>query len=69
MIEQIKSELKGADARSIIQYIDEHFGQNAVFSTSFGIEDQVITHMLAEQKSKVSIFTLDTGRLFPETFF
>ncbi len=69
MIEQIKSELKGADARSIIQYIDEHFGQDAVFSTSFGIEDQVITHMIAEQKSKVSIFTLDTGRLFPETYY
>jgi len=69
MIEQIKSDLTGGDARSILQYIDEHFGANAVFSTSFGIEDQVITHMLAEEKSNISIFTLDTGRLFPETYY
>ena len=68
MIEQIKAALKGADARSIIQYIDQHFGSNAIFSTSFGIEDQVITHLIAEAKSSISIFTLDTGRLFPETY-
>ena len=69
IIEQIKSDLTGADTRSILQYINENFGQNAVFSTSFGIEDQVITHMLAEEKSKIAIFTLDTGRLFPETYY
>lgn len=69
MIEQIKAALKGADARSIIQYIDQHFGSNAIFSTSFGIEDQVITHLIAEAKSSISIFTLDTGRLFPETYY
>ena len=69
MIEQIKADLIGADARSIIQYIDDKFAEKAVFSTSFGIEDQVLTHMLAQEKAKVSIFTLDTGRLFPETYY
>lgn len=68
-IEQIIADLKGADARSIIEYIDQHFGAKAVFSTSFGIEDQVISHMLAETKANISIFTLDTGRLFPETYY
>ena len=69
LIEQIKADLVGADARSIIQYIDQQFGSNAVFSTSFGIEDQVITHLLANEKTSISIFTLDTGRLFPETYY
>ncbi len=40
----------------------------AVFSTSLGAEDQVITHMLATQGFREGIFTLDTGRLFPETY-
>ncbi|WP_313189369.1 phosphoadenylyl-sulfate reductase [Sphingobacterium sp.] len=69
MIEQIKADLIGADARSIIQYIDEKYAEKAVFSTSFGIEDQVLTHILAQEKSRTSIFTLDTGRLFPETYY
>lgn len=38
-----------------------------VFSTSLGAEDQVITDAIARLKLPISIFTLDTGRLFPET--
>lgn len=68
-IEQIKSDLNEADARSIIQYIDQNFAEKAVFSTSFGIEDQVLTHFLALENAKINIFTLDTGRLFPETYY
>lgn len=68
-IEQIKSDLIDADARSIIQYIDQNFAEKAVFSTSFGIEDQVLTHFLALENAKINIFTLDTGRLFPETYY
>jgi phosphoadenosine phosphosulfate reductase len=40
-----------------------------VFSTSFGIEDQVITHLLASAGASTTIFTLETGRLFPETYY
>ena len=40
-----------------------------VFSTSFGIEDQVISHAIFSQNiKKIEVFTLDTGRLFPETY-
>jgi sulfate adenylyltransferase large subunit/phosphoadenylyl-sulfate reductase (thioredoxin) len=39
-----------------------------VFTTSFGLEDQVITHWLCEQGIDIDIATLDTGRLFPETY-
>jgi phosphoadenosine phosphosulfate reductase len=41
----------------------------AVFSTSFGWEDQVITHMIFSNKLPVRVFTLETGRLFPETYY
>lgn len=37
------------------------------FSTSLGIEDQAITHAIASAAQSIDIFTLDTGRHFPET--
>jgi phosphoadenosine phosphosulfate reductase len=37
------------------------------FSTSLGIEDQAILHAIVAAGAKVDVFTLDTGRLFPET--
>ncbi len=39
-----------------------------IFTTSFGIEDQIITHFICENDLPVEIATLDTGRLFPETY-
>lgn len=45
-----------------------HYPGRITFSTSFSWEDQVITHVMAEHRIPVSIFTLDTGRLFPETY-
>ena len=41
-----------------------------VFTTSFGLEDQAITHAIctADPGADIEIVTLDTGRLFPETY-
>ncbi|HWK96869.1 MAG TPA: phosphoadenylyl-sulfate reductase [Pseudolabrys sp.] len=39
-----------------------------VFTTSFGIEDQAILHMIAKAGLDIDIVTLDTGRLFPQTY-
>jgi phosphoadenosine phosphosulfate reductase len=39
-----------------------------VFTTSFGLEDQAITHLIAEAGLDIELATLDTGRLFPETY-
>ena len=44
------------------------FSGEIVFSTSFGQEDQVITQKIAASKLPIDIFTLDTGRLFYETY-
>lgn len=37
------------------------------FSTSLGIEDQALLHAIAESGVEIDVFTLDTGRHFPET--
>src|SRR3984957_4658149 len=39
-----------------------------VFTTSFGLEDQAIAHAIFAQALAVNVATLDTGRLFPETY-
>ncbi len=44
------------------------YSTKVTFSTSFGKEDQVITHLIAKNDLPISIFTLDTGRLFEETY-
>jgi phosphoadenosine phosphosulfate reductase len=38
------------------------------FTTSFGLEDQTITHAIAVNALEVEIATIDTGRLFAETY-
>lgn len=38
-----------------------------VFTTSFGIEDQLVTHSIFTQGLEIDVVTIDTGRLFPET--
>ncbi len=37
------------------------------FSTSLGIEDQAVLHGIAKSGVPIDVFTLDTGRHFPET--
>ena len=49
-------------------YLSAEYKDKVVFSTSFGQEDQVITALIANSGSAVQIFTLDTGRLFQETY-
>jgi phosphoadenosine phosphosulfate reductase len=39
-----------------------------VFTTSFGLEDQAIAHSMFSQALAIDVATLDTGRLFPETY-
>ena len=42
-------------------------GGRAVFTTSLGIEDQVITAAIGTHRLGIDVVTLETGRLFPET--
>ena len=57
-----KNEVEG------LAFLAERFAGEIVFSTSFGLEDQVITHLILDNHIPISIFTLDTGRLFNETY-
>lgn len=51
-----------------LRLVAELFPGKVVFSTSFGQEDQVIADAIFRQKLPIRVFTLDTGRLFQETY-
>jgi len=71
-IKQASAELlyliSGLSISEALALLVKRYPGKVTFSTSFGIEDQVITHHILSAGLPVSIFTLDTGRLFAETY-
>ena len=63
----LKEALAGLPVTTVLEKLHEAFPGQLTFSTSFSYEDQVITDHIS-RSVPVSIFTLDTGRLFPETY-
>jgi phosphoadenosine phosphosulfate reductase len=60
--------LADLSAEEILKYTFKEFSSKIAFASSLGLEDQVITHMIAQNCPEMTVFTLDTGRLFPETY-
>ena len=60
--------LSGKTIKESLQILVTKFPQQVVFTTSLGIEDQVITHIIFNNNIPVEVVTFDTGRLFPETY-
>ena len=58
----------GKSAEEILIALSELKDEKIVFSTSLSYEDQVITHMIFSRNLNIEVFTLDTGRLFAETY-
>lgn len=67
-IAQLLQQTKGLSAEAIIQLAFKEFGPKVTFASSLGEEDQVITDIIARVAPGIDIFTLDTGRLFPESY-
>ena len=67
-IREIKKRLGNKPVEDQLRVIAEIFPGRVVFTSSFGIEDQVISHMIFENDIQVDVATLDTGRLFPQTY-
>ncbi len=67
-IAQWNEQLQNSSAQEIITFFLKYFNDKIAFSSSLGLEDQVITHMISQINRNTNVFTLDTGRLFPETY-
>lgn len=66
-LSNLEARFESLSATEGLELISQLFPGRVVFSTSLGQEDQVITQIIAEQYLPIEIFSLDTGRLFPET--
>lgn len=65
---EIIEKIESATPAEAIKLVTDIYTDGVVFSTSLGQEDQVLTHIIASNHLPVKIFTLDTGRLFNETY-
>lgn len=65
--EHVSASLSGLDAVEGLKWVVQNLDR-VKFATSLGTEDQVLTHLIATNKFPVQLFTLDTGRLFQETY-
>ncbi len=61
-------DFEGKEPEQILQYFITRFGREIALASSLGLEDQVLTDMIMKIDPGIPIFTLDTGRLFPETY-
>ncbi len=63
---------RAIDGRNAEETVREAFrilpADRLVLASSISVEDQVLTHLACDVHPQPRIFTLDTGRLFPETY-
>jgi phosphoadenosine phosphosulfate reductase len=65
---EYSKKLDGFSPQQIIGFVSTEFNDQVCFASSLGLEDQVLTDMIVASGYKIRIFTLDTGRMFPETY-
>jgi phosphoadenosine phosphosulfate reductase len=58
----------GLSITEMLTLLAKAFPGKVTFSTSFSFEDQAIAHHILSNELPISIFTLDTGRVFAETY-
>lgn len=64
----IEAELGQLDLADGLRWVAERYPHAAAFSTSLSEEDQVIGDVIWRNRLPIRVFTLDTGRLFEETY-
>jgi phosphoadenosine phosphosulfate reductase len=67
-LEDARRALEGAPAQDVLAWADARFGAAAAIASSFGVEDVVLLDLAARFAPRLRVFTLDTGRLPPETY-
>lgn len=67
-VEVWNNKYKKEDVLQLLDELYQIYPNKIIFSTSFNIEDQVITHLLSTRHYLIEIVTLDTGRIFQETY-
>ena len=67
-IDELNVRFKNAAPQELLSWVLTEYKGEIALSSSFSIEDQVLTDMICKIDPSTRIFTLDTGRLLPETY-
>jgi phosphoadenosine phosphosulfate reductase len=68
LIQELNQRFNNQPAVEVLSSFIRNYKDKIGFSTSLGLEDQAITQMIAGIDPEIYMFTLDTGRMFPETY-
>ncbi|RXJ93642.1 phosphoadenylyl-sulfate reductase [Malaciobacter molluscorum] len=68
IINKLNEKLKDVSTLDVIEFFLKEYKNKIALASSLGAEDQVLTDMILKTNKDTKIFTLDTGRLNPETY-
>ncbi len=68
LIDIINQKLENATTHEVLTYFLNTYSHKVALSSSLGAEDQVLTDLMLKIDAQAHVFTLDTGRLHPETY-
>jgi phosphoadenosine phosphosulfate reductase len=67
-IEQLNQQFADKTPQEVLAFFLAEYKGKIALSSSLGLEDQILTDLVVKTDKEARIFTLDTGRLFPETY-
>ena len=67
-VEELASALADLTSAERLVHIRRVIDGRIVFTHGFGVEGQLLYHWICEHDLDIDVVTLDTGRLFPETY-
>ena len=67
-VNELNKKFAAESPENLLRSLMSEFGDKIALSSSLGPEDQVLTDIMMKINNNTNIFTLDTGRLFPETY-
>jgi phosphoadenosine phosphosulfate reductase len=67
-VNELNETVKSLDTIEALKFLATEYKSKIVFTSSFGYEDQVITDMIFKNNIEIEVVTLDTGRLFKDTY-
>lgn len=65
---ELNERFKTETPEDVLRFFLQEYKGNVAFATSLGAEDQVIIEMISRIDPSAYVFTLDTGRMFQETY-
>ncbi len=68
IIDDWNAEFEDGSAENLLSFFLKEYKGKIALSSSMSVEDQLLTKMVVNIDPEARIFTLDTGRLFPETY-